>query len=397
MDEIPDQEPNSSGLYSTSQLENSEPEIINHLNNVEESISQTNSSDTIIENKSSQITEEEFSVFVGKGWEHYQKAWKPAITGEGKIRGFNAGAFFFSLFWLCYRKMFRYAFVIFGINLVFSLVNIILRGPIKPGLSDPSLIFAWVMIIITAIFGNRWYFSSAKRAITQVHNQRLPQEETLKLIAKKGGRGFWAALGIWLLFSGVINLSTYGASISIPPLYPGSAEAYFNRGMMFYHRGRLDKAIGDYNRCLQLNPNYIEAYAFRGIAYLKENDPDRAISDFDQVIKQYPNEDSFYSWRGLAYESKGDLYNSILDFDHAIEINPNDASSYYYRGIAYSYNGEYEDAIADFHTVLELCGNDSKLCDNARQQLEILEGTQRGWMQITDKCNLSFLKNNNVE
>ena len=128
----------------------------------------------------------------------------------------------------------------------------------------PTLIFIMIYLITIGTFGNRWYFYSARRAITQVHTQGLSQEESLKRIAKKGGTGFWSALGLNMLLSVFIMILLFVISITIPPLYPGSASAYFSRGMIYYQKGNLDNAISDYDKAIELNPNYTLSYIYRG-------------------------------------------------------------------------------------------------------------------------------------
>ena len=46
---------------------------------------------------------------------------------------------------------------------------------------------------------------------------------------------------------------------------PNSAEVFNNRGNAYYNKGEVDRAIRDYNKALDLNPNYAEAYYSRSL------------------------------------------------------------------------------------------------------------------------------------
>ena len=102
-------------------------------------------------------------------------------------------------------------------------------------------------------------------------------------------------------------------------------------------KGDLDSAISDYDKAIQINPDFAAAYVNCGYAYYTKGEFDRAISDFDQAIQLIPDEAQVYFDRGLVYVDKGDIQN----------------------------------ATADFKKVLELCGN-STLCQEAEHELEKL-------------------------
>ena len=74
------------------------------------------------------------------------------------------------------------------------------------------------------------------------------------------------------------------------------------------------------------------AYVDRGIAYGRKNQYDRAIADFDRAIQLNPQLKGIHSNRGLAYVNKRDYDRAIADLDSEIQLNPEDAFVYHNRG-----------------------------------------------------------------
>ena len=135
------------------------------------------------------------------------------------------------------------------------------------------------------------------------------------------------------------------------------AFAYYNRGLAYYYKGDFDRAIEDFNKALELDPNYIGAHYNRGLAYYYKGDFDRAIEDFNKALELDPNYIGTYYNRGLAYYYKGDFDRAIEDFNKALELDPNYIGIYYNRGLAYYYKGDFDRVIEDFNKALELDPN----------------------------------------
>lgn len=94
----------------------------------------------------------------------------------------------------------------------------------------------------------------------------------------------------------------------------------------------------------------IEDVAFdKGMDYLKEGDHDKALIEFNKVIEINPNLGIAYSYRAFLYARKGELVKSLSDYSKAIEISPDNAKAYGNRGVVYYDMKEYDKAWADVH------------------------------------------------
>ncbi len=84
----------------------------------------------------------------------------------------------------------------------------------------------------------------------------------------------------------------------------------------------IDRAIADYTKDIESNPNDATAYTNRGVAYGRKGAFDRAIADFTKAIALDPNDATAYTSRGSAYYEKAEFDRAVADFNKAIEINP---------------------------------------------------------------------------
>jgi len=124
------------------------------------------------------------------------------------------------------------------------------------------------------------------------------------------------------------------------------AEGLFYLGNAFYGRKLFKSGIECYDESLKLE-ECAAAYNNRGNAYAELNEHERAIEDYNKTIELDPNDAKAYYNRGLAYAELNKYEQAIEDYDKAIELNPNYAEAYANRGIAYSEIHRYEESARD--------------------------------------------------
>ncbi|XZN97959.1 MAG: tetratricopeptide repeat protein [Microcoleus sp.] len=136
-------------------------------------------------------------------------------------------------------------------------------------------------------------------------------------------------------FQRVIDLGTRILEINVQhqPTRSQTATAYRLRGISSYDRSDYDKAVEDFNRAIDLNPEKADSYYQRARAYHKKSDWDRVIVDCERAIKRKKEADYYYQ-RGRAYHNKGDYDQAITDFKLAIQIDRKKADYYYLQGFS---------------------------------------------------------------
>lgn len=136
------------------------------------------------------------------------------------------------------------------------------------------------------------------------------------------------------------------------------APIYRKRGNTYSSYGNYQQAIADFDRALELDPNYNFAYRSRGWAYYQFKDYQRAFADFNYALELDPNDAHAYYSRGWAYDALKSYQQATADFGRAIELDPNFSWAYCGRGWVYHDLKDYQQAIADFNHALELAPND---------------------------------------
>ena len=135
---------------------------------------------------------------------------------------------------------------------------------------------------------------------------------------------------------------------------PQFKEVYYNRGIAKNNMGDHVGAVADFDRALEANPQDAKVYFNRGAAKGNMGDHAAAIADFDKALKINPQLAGVYYNRGHTKNNMGDHAAAIADFDKALKINPQLAVAYDGRGIAKSILGDHTSAIADFDKALEI-------------------------------------------
>ena len=87
-------------------------------------------------------------------------------------------------------------------------------------------------------------------------------------------------------------------------------------------KGDLQGAIADYERAIEINPQFVGAYSNRGNARQDIGDLDGSIADYELAIKIDPFYAKAYGNRGLALLYQGDRIRAEKDFDQCLRLDP---------------------------------------------------------------------------
>ncbi|MCL1930581.1 MAG: tetratricopeptide repeat protein, partial [Treponema sp.] len=117
-----------------------------------------------------------------------------------------------------------------------------------------------------------------------------------------------------------------------------------------YREGSYRDAIAEYNRSINMKPDYADVLEGRGNAWLKSGDTNRAIDDYSRAVNLPANGSlasraGLYNSRGYAYAERGETEKAIADFSQALNLRPNYADALANRSRAYYRTGNYAKVI----------------------------------------------------
>ena len=105
--------------------------------------------------------------------------------------------------------------------------------------------------------------------------------------------------------------------------FPQNPAVWSNRGNVRVSQHKMEDAIADFDRSIDIAPQYPDAYLNRGIAYEGQRNWDLALADYDRVLKISPQDPVAYNNRGNAKAGQQKWQEALADYQKAVEIAPN--------------------------------------------------------------------------
>lgn len=187
-----------------------------------------------------------------------------------------------------------------------------------------------------------WFNAGATVAFAQngdsptLDGQRLTQLRELAFTASRTG-DFVAAEQYWT---------------EIPEQLPDNAAVWSNRGNIRVSLNRLQEAIADYNRAIELAPMKPDPYLNRGAALEGVGEWQAAIADYNQVLALNPEDAAAYNNRGNAKAGQGDWDGAIADYQKAVELAPNSVLARTNTALALYQVGQVEASLKELRNLV---------------------------------------------
>jgi tetratricopeptide (TPR) repeat protein len=149
-------------------------------------------------------------------------------------------------------------------------------------------------------------------------------------------------------------ITEYQRSLEI---YPNYAQARTNLGNALFKKGHLDEAIAQYQKALQIDSHLAVAYANLGNALFEKRHLGEAIEQYQMAVKADPDYAQAHANLGVAFFQKGQLDEAIAQYQKAVEINPNYAEARTNLGNALLQKGQLGEAIEQYQTAVQSSPN----------------------------------------
>jgi len=133
----------------------------------------------------------------------------------------------------------------------------------------------------------------------------------------------------------------------------GNFMAHDGLGECLGNRGRLDEAIDQFQKALNIAPGYPEIKTNLIIALTRKGRTDEAITHLQALLKEYPNDAQAQYNLGNALRKKGDSQGAIAAYEKTLSIQARYPAAHYNLGIALDQNGQIDEAIAHYREAVQ--------------------------------------------
>ena len=137
-----------------------------------------------------------------------------------------------------------------------------------------------------------------------------------------------------------------------------------NKGNQFVREGQIELGLKEFDKAVELNPDYALGHINRGNAYYKLGDFERALSDYEYAININPVAidtcikleilPNIYFYRGLAYAGLKKWQESLNSYSKAIELDSSCFHAYFQKGISNMALKNFKESIDDFSILIIL-------------------------------------------
>ncbi|MGQ9609365.1 MAG: fused MFS/spermidine synthase [bacterium] len=129
------------------------------------------------------------------------------------------------------------------------------------------------------------------------------------------------------------------------------ADAHIKLGTVYQNQGQLDKAINEFKKAIEINPNSMLARSSLAYIYESQGRFAEAIEEMKEVARIKPDLPQVYVSLGLLYDRQSMYDNAISEFKKALQLEPNSALALINLGIVYRKKGMIDEAINHFNKV----------------------------------------------
>jgi tetratricopeptide (TPR) repeat protein/DNA-binding winged helix-turn-helix (wHTH) protein len=146
-------------------------------------------------------------------------------------------------------------------------------------------------------------------------------------------------------------------------LAPGSDEGYRRLGQALLDTGRAEEALQAYQRAIQINPYYGDNFGRLGSAYFHLGKYQEALNAFRKVTELEPESASGHDNVGAVYLCQGRWSDAIPEYERALQLEPHFVA-YSNLGTAYFDLKRYDEASKMFEKAVAMSPNQQIVLGN---------------------------------
>jgi tetratricopeptide (TPR) repeat protein len=225
-------------------------------------------------------------------------------------------------------------------------------------------------------FGLLWFFVTLSiessiipiRDVINEHRLYLPSAGLflgvgVAVLGYAGRARVWAAMGIGLLVL-IFSVLTFERNLvwrdelslwtDVVRKSPNLALGYYSLGAAFANQGKLDEAIKNYARSLELDPKDPRTHYDLANAYKKAGRIEESIREYQSAITLVPGYAEAHNNLGIVYEERGQMEDAFREYQTALRFKPYLADAHNNMGVVYKKMGRTDDAVLEYRKAIAL-------------------------------------------
>jgi tetratricopeptide (TPR) repeat protein len=144
----------------------------------------------------------------------------------------------------------------------------------------------------------------------------------------------------------------------------GNYIAYNNLATVLLQQKRPDAAIVQFQKAIEIKPDYENAYVSGGSALMLLGQIDQAIEYYEKALELRPNSAEDWSNLAAAQRKKGKIAEAIEGYKKAVALKPDSAELRYNLGLALAGNLQWTEAIKYYEAAIRIQPNEARFHNN---------------------------------
>ena len=157
---------------------------------------------------------------------------------------------------------------------------------------------------------------------------------------------------------------------------PHNHRAYYNLGNVLQHRGKLDEALLQYEKALQLKPNFAVAHDNMGLIFMAKGNFPEAVKHTSMAVRMKPGNAIIQNNYGQLLLRQGRIEEAARHFHQAVRLKPRYAKAQNNLGIALAQQKKLKEAKEHLLLAARLDPNNSEILNNVGQVF-MLQGNRK--------------------
>jgi len=164
--------------------------------------------------------------------------------------------------------------------------------------------------------------------------------------------------------------------------FPKEKGIFYSLGNYYRNRGIFDKAIKEYNKALELDPNYGMVHNELAYLYLDIGDFSKAVEHLKKYVSLSPGEANPLDSLAEVYFWMGKLDEATARYKDAVVIKSDFDSANFALGYIYALREEYTEALKWFDQFIAVTS------PGIRREGYLWKGFCRYWLGSLEDCNI---------